>query len=224
MRHSWASMLRTVRAAVAVMLLGGLGLTVPPQTGDMLAFLDDNLVWPAVSFQLALVVLAGLAWFWSRAALAARFGIDDRQRCDPANPNFDWTAFLWLLRLMLFVSFLTGAVIALRSWSLWNIAGAIGLGPLGLVVLTVRPRGPPVTLPPALRYGICAWVRHGARERLNALLRRAPFGMVPAVILLAAGLIPLVLGVIEAFTFALRLPNRLAAYFLARASPCFCSA
>ena len=72
MRYSWGSMLRTIRAAVAVLLLGGIGLTVPPQTRDMLAFLDSNLFWPAASFQIALVVLAGSAWFWSRAALAAR--------------------------------------------------------------------------------------------------------------------------------------------------------
>ncbi|HJY48437.1 MAG TPA: hypothetical protein VJ349_07350 [Stellaceae bacterium] len=78
MYYSWGSMLRTVRAAVAVMILGGIGLTVPPQTRDMLAFLDNGRFWPALSFQLAMVVLAGSAWFWSRAALAARFGIDVR--------------------------------------------------------------------------------------------------------------------------------------------------
>ena len=50
MKHSWGSMLRTVRAAVAVMLVGGIGLTVPPQTRDMLAFLGDAGVWPAISF------------------------------------------------------------------------------------------------------------------------------------------------------------------------------
>ena len=59
MGHSWGSMLRTVRAAIAVMLLGGIGLTVPPQTRDMLAFLDSERIWPAVSFQIGLVVLAG---------------------------------------------------------------------------------------------------------------------------------------------------------------------
>ena len=45
-------MVRTARAAVAVLLLGGIGLTVPPQTRDMLAFLDANRVWAAISFQL----------------------------------------------------------------------------------------------------------------------------------------------------------------------------
>src|SRR5882724_11900672 len=126
MRHSWGSMLRTVRAAVAVMLVGGIGLTVPPQTRDMLAFLDDNHIWPAISFQLSLVVLSGSAWFWSRAALAARFGIDDHRRFDPATPNFDWTAFRWLPRLMLFVSSLVAATIAFMSGGLWSIAGAVG--------------------------------------------------------------------------------------------------
>jgi hypothetical protein len=33
----------------------------------MLAFLDSNGIWPAISFQIALVVLAGSAWVWSRA-------------------------------------------------------------------------------------------------------------------------------------------------------------
>jgi hypothetical protein len=54
---------RTVRAAVSVILLGGIGLTVPPQTRDMLAFLESGPIWAAVSFQIALVVLAGSAWF-----------------------------------------------------------------------------------------------------------------------------------------------------------------
>src|SRR3974377_71476 len=40
-----------------------IGLTVPPQTRDMLAFLDNGRFWPALSFQLAMVVLAGSAWF-----------------------------------------------------------------------------------------------------------------------------------------------------------------
>ena len=84
MRHSWGSMLRTIRAPVAVMLLGGIGLTVPPQTGDMLAFLDNDRIWPAISFQIALVVLAGSAWFWSRAALAARAWGVRRDRKEPA--------------------------------------------------------------------------------------------------------------------------------------------
>jgi hypothetical protein len=100
MHYSWGSMLRTVRAAVAVMLLGGIGLTIPPQTRDMLAFLEDGHIWPAISFQIALIVFAGSAWFWSRAALAARFGIDDNPHNRPAAPGFDWAVATRLTRLM----------------------------------------------------------------------------------------------------------------------------
>jgi hypothetical protein len=213
MYYSWGSMLRTVRAAVAVMLLGGIGLTVPPQTQDMLAFLESGLIWPAISFQIALVVLAGTAWFWSRAALAVRFGIDQDPQLRPAAPDFDWTAYTWLPRLMLVASFLVGAAIAFMSRSPWSIAGAIGLAALGVILVVIRHRGPPIDLPPAPRGGLGAWIRGGARARLHALLQRAPGGVVPATVLLALGLIPLALGVVESFTFALKLPNHLAAVF-----------
>jgi hypothetical protein len=213
MKHSWGSMLRTVRAAVAVMLLGGIGLTVPPQTRDMLAFLEDAGIWRAISFPIALAVLAGSAWFWSRAALAARFGIDDGQRHGAVPADFNWAAFRWLPRLMLVVSFLVGAVIAFMSRSRWSIAGAIALGVLGLILLVVRPSGPPVALPPARRYGFRAWLYGGAKARLEALLHRAPFGAVPAWVLLALGLVPLGLGLLESFIYTLRLPNLLAKAF-----------
>ena len=213
MYYSWGSMLRTVRAAVAVMLLGGIGLTIPPQTRDMLAFLEDGRIWPAVSFQLALIVLAGSAWFWSRAALAARFGINEQPRHRPSAPDFDWAAYTWLPRFMLVAGFLVGAVIAFISRSPWSIVATIVLAALAIIFLIVRRRGPPVDLPPAPRGGLREWIGGGARARLHALLQRAPGGAVPGTVLLALGLIPLALGVIESFTFALRLPNHLAAVF-----------
>jgi hypothetical protein len=213
MRYSWGSMLRTIRAAVAVLLLGGIGLTVPPQTRDMLAFLEDGRVWPGVSFELALIVLASSAWFWSRAALAARFGVDDRQRRAAGTPNFDWTAFAWLPRFMLFGGFAIGAVIASVNQNPWTIAGAVVLGIFGVILAVFRPRSanpPPV---PAVRVGVCAWIRGGAQARLHALFRAAPFGPVPAVVLLVLGLVPLILGVAESFSSSLHLPNLLAAVF-----------
>jgi hypothetical protein len=213
MRHSWGSMLRTVRAAIAVMLLGGIGLTVPPQTRDMLAFLEDAGVWPAISFQLALAVFAGSAWFWSRAALAARFGIDDGQRHGAVPADFNWAAYRWLPRLMLVGGFLVGAVIAFMNRSPWSIAGAIALGVLGLVLVAVRRSGQAITLPPAPRYRFRAWLHGGAKARFEALLQRAPFAAAPAIVLLVLGLFPLALGLIEAFTYTLRLPNLLAKAF-----------
>ena len=53
----------------------------------------------------------------------------------------------------------------------------------------------------------------GALARLSALLRRAPFGKRSATALLVLGLVPLALGMIEAFTSVLHLPNHLAAVF-----------
>src|SRR6185437_15335725 len=212
-RRSWGSMVRTARAAVAVLLIGGIGLTLPPQTRDMLAFLDGNRVSAAISFQLALIVFGGSAWFWSRAALAARFGIDDSQRRQPPSPDFDWVAFTWLPRLMLIATFLVGLVIAIRSQSFWTVAGAAMVGGLALLITIVRPHRASAGPPPAPRGGVRTWIRGGASARLRALIQRAPFGAGPAVALLALGLVPLVLGLIEAFTSALLLPNRLALLF-----------
>src|SRR5580692_4236538 len=134
MDHSWRSMLRTIRAAAAVLLLGGVALTVPPQTRDILTFLDTGRIWPAISFQIALIALGGSAWFWSRAALAARFGIVDGQRHGAANPGFNWTAFTWLPRLVLIGTFLVGAVMAFIGYNLRTTAWAIVLGVLAVAL------------------------------------------------------------------------------------------
>jgi hypothetical protein len=44
-------------------------------------------------------------------------------------------------------------------------------------------------------------------------LQGAPYGAVSVWVLLALGLVPPALGLIESFTYTLRLPNRLAATF-----------
>jgi hypothetical protein len=53
-------MLRTVRALVAVLLVGGVALLVPPQMKDLLAFVVDG---GAFSFDVSLVVLGLYAWY-----------------------------------------------------------------------------------------------------------------------------------------------------------------
>jgi hypothetical protein len=206
-------MLRTSRAAVAVLLIGLLALTVPPQTRDMLSFLDDGRVWAGVSFQFALLVLAGSAWFWSRAALAARFGLSDGHRSPSSNGQFDWFAFIWLPRLTVAGAFAGGIVMALENWSWWTVAGAFGLGVLALLATIWRPRRLKEDLTPAQRYSIAGWIGGGAWARLRTLLRCAPYGAAPATLLLLLGLVPLALGIVEAFTSALQAPNRLAAIF-----------
>src|SRR5260370_26093791 len=75
--RSWASMLRTVRAPMAVLLLGVVGLLVPPQTHDMLAAIEEP--GSTLAFNIALMLLAFAAWFWARALLAARFEVPDDQ-------------------------------------------------------------------------------------------------------------------------------------------------
>jgi hypothetical protein len=139
---SWWSMLRTIRAAAAVLLLGWVALTVPPQTRDMLTFLDTGHMWPAVSFQIALIVLGGSAWFWSRAALAARFGINDHLN-PGSNPGFNGTAYTWLPRFLLIGTFLVGAIIAAIGRNPWTTTGAIILGLLAALLAVFRPAAPP---------------------------------------------------------------------------------
>jgi hypothetical protein len=213
-RHSWGSMLRTVRAVVLLIVVGGAGLTLPPQTSDMLAYMETAPVRVAVSFQISLLILGISTWYWSRAALAARFGIDDIRRAneDPES-EFGWTAFTWLPRMMLAATFLVGVVLAVDGRSYWNAVGAVVFGIVGLTLTIVRPHGDAKGPPPAPRVGICGW-RACAQTRLQALLCRAPFGTVPAVVLLVVGFLPLCLGLIEAFSYtALYLPNRLASVF-----------
>jgi hypothetical protein len=140
-RPSWGSMLRTCRAAIAVLLVGDVALTIPPETHDMLTFLDHDRVGAAFSFQLALAVLGGSAWFWSRAALSARFGLGDMQRnWMKGDPRFDWAAFTWLPRVVLLVAFLAGMVIAAMGDSYLTVAGSVALSVLALAFTIFRPR------------------------------------------------------------------------------------
>jgi hypothetical protein len=99
------------------------------------------------------------------------------------------------------------------SRSPWSIAGAIALGVFGLVLSIVRPSGRAVDLPAPARYRFREWLREGTKTRLERLLQRAPYGAAPAITWLALGLLPLALGVVESFTYTLRLPNLLAKAF-----------
>ena len=198
---------------MAVLLIGLIALTVPPQTRDMLSFLDADRPGGAISFQFALLVLAGSAWFWSRAALAARFGLGDGHRSPSSGGQFDWFAFIWLPRLTVVGAFAGGIIMAVENWSWWTVAGAFGLGVLALLATVWRPRRLKEDLSPAQRYSIAGWIRGGAWARLRTLLRCAPYGAAPAMLLLLFGLVPLALGIVEAFTSSLQAPNRLAAVF-----------
>ncbi|HLY55368.1 MAG TPA: hypothetical protein VKS60_07425 [Stellaceae bacterium] len=206
-------MLRTCRAAVAVLVVGELALIVSPQARDMLEFLDVDRLGAAVSFQIALAVLGISAWFWSRAVLAARFDIDDDVRTAPSASHFDWTAFVWLPRLTLVAAFLGGATMAYEGRSAGSAVGALPLGALALLLTVRRPRHALGGAPPPPRGDFLNWCRRDACLRFCALLRHAPYGIVPSSILLVLGLVPLAFGSIEAFVPGLRLPNTFAAVF-----------
>lgn len=213
-RTSWGSMLRTCRAAIVVLVVGDAALIVPPETHDMLTFLDNDRAWAAFSFQLALAVLGSSAWYWSRAALSARFGLGDMQRSwIRDDPRFDWGAFTWLPRVLLLVAFLAGMVIAVMNDSYKTAAGSAAFGVLALAFTIFRPRTEGSGPPPAPRSGFRVWISHGWRQRLSALLLRAPFGHWPAMFLLALGLLPLVVGLFETFALSLHAPALLAAVF-----------
>src|SRR5271166_5575932 len=78
-RVTWVSLLRTIRAPLAILILAGIALLVPPQTADMLAALEDGRrsLGDTFWFHVALAFLALSAWYWSRALLAARFDTPD---------------------------------------------------------------------------------------------------------------------------------------------------
>jgi hypothetical protein len=187
-----------------ILLGGALGVVLPGQTRDMLAALADGPSWGAISFQISLLFLAGSAWFWSRAALAARLGIPDRSLVSPRpDRRANWRAFAWLPRLILAASFLTGVVVAWRSTRYVAMGGAACLGGVALLLAikrrTLMARFPSATPPNTSGAG--------GLSRVADLLRYAPFGPRVAAPLLGAGCSILLLGIVETFTAALHLPR-----------------
>src|SRR3954471_11115044 len=77
---SWRSLLRTTRAPVSMLVIAAFSLAVPSQTADELTALHEMYVGPLsglLILQLSLGFLSLNAWYWSRAALSARFGVND---------------------------------------------------------------------------------------------------------------------------------------------------
>lgn len=74
---SWLSLLRTVRAPLAAIVLAGIGLVLPSQSKDMLAALADGGLVPreVFVFYLSLAFLTFSGWYWARALISARFDV-----------------------------------------------------------------------------------------------------------------------------------------------------
>ena len=208
---SWMSMLRTVRAPMGIVVFGGMALLVPPQTSDMLAFVESR-PWPgAVSFQVALLVFGLNAWLWSRSALAARFGVNDANREHGIKGGFGWTAFTWLPRLILAATFVVGTVVAFVGRSPASAMVALLLGLAAFVFTIMRPRAARshhILL--SHRAGTSLWT--GIRLRLRALVANSPYPRL-AQASLVLGMLPLVLGCVQAFDYALGIPHLFAMAF-----------
>jgi hypothetical protein len=141
--RSWLSLLRTARAAVAVLFFGAAGLSLPPQTRDMTEALSS--AGAMVALNVALVALAVSAWFWSRAVLGARFGIADNDDARDSKLNGDDAVavrlcYIGLPRVLFFVAALIGLFLVVQAWSLASVTLLVGWAAAGLLILRIRPK------------------------------------------------------------------------------------
>jgi hypothetical protein len=221
------TLLRTIRAPCSLLVLTGLGLLVPPQTVDMLAALEDgrSSISPTILFHLALAFLALSAWYWSRALLAARFGMpdDERQRAARLNavaPQVTLRAYDIVPRLMYILSVLIGLGIIIRSGAWSNLAYlALWAIPLGfavyfrsalvqrlLICLGRQPDAPHTTAgdepsdPRGYRRaeGLCDWFRN-IPHRLGYLIEKAPWPNWFSAACIVLSLLVFVWGSLDAF-------------------------
>ncbi|MBV8133599.1 MAG: hypothetical protein JO282_13970, partial [Alphaproteobacteria bacterium] len=145
--ETWLSLLRAVRAPLAVLLIAALGLLVPPQTADMLAALGGGRLGGVnftVTFHLSLASLSFSTWYWARALLAARLDIADNLASrnmlplgspggrsvppapppgspPPSRPTTDRRAYDAIPRVIAFLSLLLGIGLIARSHEWFNL-------------------------------------------------------------------------------------------------------
>lgn len=213
---SWRSLIYTARAPIGVLLFAAIGLLLPPQTDDMLAALAVGTVHGVSAgfmFQLSLALVAVSCWYWSRAALSARFGASNNRAARNSlattglgpGPIVNKTAIDYLPRLLFLLAVLLGCALLWRSFSflhlLWVAAWAIpGYALIHFRLWLTTPANRPIT--PAdhaalqSKRGFVDWWRR-ATVRFRVLLRFAPFGPVVAGILLLIGILVFVFGAVE---------------------------
>jgi hypothetical protein len=126
---------------VGVLLLGAVGLGLPPQTRDMTEALDRP--GALIALHVALAVLALSTWFWSRAVIGARFGIDDNMldretKLNGSAARADRIAFIWLPRVLFGVAALLGLFLLLLAWSLGSALLPVGWTAIGIWLLYWR--------------------------------------------------------------------------------------
>jgi hypothetical protein len=197
-RLSWASMLHTVRAPLSVAVLLGFALLLPPQTADMLVALTDSanpLKGPALSFHLALLLLAFSVWFWARTALAARFALDDTtaaraniragllaQNLELEPGVLEWTPrilFIAVVFISAGAAWRNGAWVHMLYVAIWGLIGGLSIWYRQRIRDWWRP--PVVDAAPDAPQGLrstpnfIAWVGQ-VPQRFYQMLRSSPFG------------------------------------------------
>jgi hypothetical protein len=216
-RATWVSLLRTIRAPLATLMLAGIGLLVPPQTADMLAALEDgrSSISPTIRFHLALAFLALSAWYWSRALVAARFDVPDNESARGLVHDVERRAYDLVPRLMFVLAALLGFGVILRSGAWSNLAYLVLWAvPLGLIVYfrtalvrrlfaclgiegsVEREQKPAQGL--RSTSDPCEWVRSLPR-RFRLLIRRASWPNWVSFVFIVASLAVFMWGTLDAF-------------------------
>jgi len=192
---TWISTFKTARAPLGVVVLAAIGLGLPPQIADMLAGFDDKgePLWPLLLLHFALAWLALSAWYWARAALYARFEIDEsdgrtrgaliavklagasQQTIQRARHAFDLTPrwLFWAVALL-------GAIVTARAGAWGQFVIVVVWSVVGWLIIRIRVQQfgnhTAGILPSDLRAAttlcgaFCAVL-----PRLRALVRYAPF-------------------------------------------------
>jgi hypothetical protein len=206
---SWRSLFRTTRAPVSILAIAALCLAVPPQTGDELAALQEMHVGPLsglVVLQLSLGFLSLSAWYWARAALSARFGVNDSLEARSALRRCSRATFNAVPRWI----FLCGVVLSVSlvwrgfSW-IHGVAVLLWAVPAYLLIhwrlemIRSRRRQARIHLERLCsRRGVRAWLAT-VGPRLRALVMVAPFSPVLASSLLIVAVCLFLWGAFEGF-------------------------
>jgi hypothetical protein len=186
---SWLSMLRTVRAPLAILLIAVVVLLVPPQTQDMLAALADPGaagISYTLSFHATLAFLSISAWYWARALLSARFDVADTDRgvelLAKEDPRVRQLPFEAVPRLMFVGALLLGVGLVFRS-GLWIHLVYLALWGVPFLLLVVFRRQ----------------LRDRVPQRFRTLLRRAPWSSRVALVVIVFAFGVFLYGVAESF-------------------------
>ena len=115
---------QSTRAPTLIATVTAVLLCVPPQLADMLQAVDDD-PWFSVRYQMALALIAFLAWFWARTALNACI---DRADDEPRQTALPWRKegpgtedywsrrfWWWWPKLLLLLVGLSGCYTAARA-------------------------------------------------------------------------------------------------------------